>query len=350
MMIHFVYSVPPPAGRLSLKLNRLYRWLRRRAPYLPVPWRNGLSRWGGRIIPAPASITQHLYTFLAERQPTRLYDLDERLRLVFSEDDIILGHPWPHPATIMQQAMRSPQKCRLKALIFPIHHGIPSINASAAPLVERADVVFGIMGPYWYDTLEKSAFALWKPKIIRLDMAVDARQYPRVKREFNPPGQRGYLYIGSNRPEKGCDVLSRTMAGLPEFKRGWIGFGREIPHLRHISSAVELTRDFIARLCQQYDFFINTSVSDANPTTILEAMAWGLPVACTPQSGYYDMPELVMLSTTDIEHNIHALKALQYAPESELERISQANAERVHSYYTWDRFCKTVWDTVSLYL
>lgn len=349
-MIHFVYSVPPPPGRLRSRLNRVYRLLRRKFPQLPAPWRGGLSRWGRQVVPAPASITRHLYSFLSERHPTRLYDLDERTHLDFSEDDIILGHPWPDPDTIVQQALRTPRRCRLKALIFPIHHGIPSLNAYAAPLVELADVVFGIMGPYWYDTLNASVFASWKPKIIRLDMAIDTKQYRHVKRAFNPPGQRGYLYIGGNRPEKGCEILSQTMAGLSEFERGWIGWGEEMPHLRRLARSAELTPEFVIRLTRQYDFFVNTSISDANPATILEAMAWGFPVACTPQSGYYDMPNLATLSTTDIEHNIRVLRKLQYVPEAELERTSQANAELVRVHYTWDRFCQTVWDKVSQYL
>jgi glycosyltransferase involved in cell wall biosynthesis len=349
-VIRFVYSVPPSSGWLNSKFSRLYRFLRRKAPYLPAPWRHGLSPLGGRVIPAPYSITQNLYAFLAARHPTQLYDLDERVPFDFSAEDIVIGHPWHHPGTIIQQALRNPSKCRLKALIFPVHHAMPDINAYAAPLVELADVVFAIMGPYWYDTLDMSTFASWKSKIVRLDMAVDAKDYPTVKHKFNPPGQRGYLYIGRNQPEKGCDVLSRTMAGLLEFKRGWVGFGKEIPNIQHLSGPAELKKDFMAELAQHYDFFVNTSISDANPTTILEAMAWGFPVACTPQSGYYNTPNLVTLSTTDIEHNIRALKALQYAPESELERISQANTALVLSYYTWSRFCETVWNSVSQYL
>ena len=117
----------------------------------------------------------------------------------------------------------------------------------------------------------------------------------------------------------------------------------------HLSGPAELKQSFVAKLAQHFDFFVNTSVSDANPTTILEAMAWGFPVACTPQSGYYNMPNLVALSTTDIEHNIRVLNMLQYAPESELKRISQANTALVLSYYTWSRFCETIWKSVSQY-
>ena len=44
------------------------------------------------------------------------------------------------------------------------------------------------------------------------------------------------------------------------------------------------------RAVAQFDFMITVGRRDANPTTVLEAMAWGLVPICTPQSGYQDHP------------------------------------------------------------
>jgi glycosyltransferase involved in cell wall biosynthesis len=205
------------------------------------------------------------------------------------------------------------------------------------------------MGPFWYDTLPQSPFADWQPKIIRLDMAVDTQQYLRAKMQFNAPGKRGYLYIGSNRPEKGCEVLARTMAGLQDYRCSWVGDGPEIASMRRLHRRVELTPELVAQLARDHDIFVNTSVSDANPTTILEAMAWGFPVACTPQSGYYRMPSLISLSTTDISANIEKLRQLQEAPEATLSRVAETNLKLVRTDYTWHRFCDSVWNVVSEY-
>jgi hypothetical protein len=38
-----------------------------------------------------------------------------------------------------------------------------------------------IMGEYWWDQWDLSKYAHWKTKMVRLDMAVDATRYPRVK-------------------------------------------------------------------------------------------------------------------------------------------------------------------------
>lgn len=349
-MIHFVYAVPYPRYRFVARIMRVYKRFSDRCP-AALPWyRYGWIPLKPNPIPAPWSITINLYRYLRQRTPALLYDWQESGEIEFKVGDVILGHPHRHPNTIIRKAVLSNRSCRLKALIFPMHHGIPSISEFTLPLLERADVVFGIMGPYWYDTLDNSHFAPWKHKIIRMDMAIDTAQYPLVKKQFNPPGRRGYLYIGSSRPEKGCEILSQTMAHLRDFPRGWVGGGADIPNVPRIATYACLTPKFMSSLAARYDFFVNTSISDANPTTILEAMAWGFPVACTPHSGYYNMPSIITLSTTDIKANVETLLELQYAPEEYLLQLSRANRSLVEKYYTWERFCTTVWQVLEPYV
>ena len=83
-------------------------------------------------------------------------------------------------------------------------------------------------------------------------------------------------------------------------------------------------------------------VSDANPTTILEAMAWGLPIICTPQSGYYCRDEVFTVELDDIEGNMSVIRELEEIPESDLMRAADRNRERVATYYTWHRFCTSI--------
>lgn len=352
MKVHFAYAVPRRQyrpTRVSERLRRVSEWAGERLGIEPRYRRAGIEA-RTRPVRAPHSITYNLFRFLRERAPTLLYDWDEHICPRVEPDDVILGHPHPDPETVIQRLFREDVKCRLRALMFPIHHGIPCINRFTLPLVEQASIVFGIMGPYWYDTLDTCQFAPWKSKIIRLDMAVDAADYPFIKKSFNPACRRGYLYIGGNRPEKGTDVLSKTMAALSDYPRAWIGPGEEIPNMRRLAGYANLTPEFVSRLAREYDFFVNTSVSDANPTTILEAMAWGFPVACTPQSGYYNMPSIITLSTTDIEANVAALLDLQHAPEDYLADLNRANRTLVETHYTWGRFCARVWERLEPHL
>lgn len=348
-VIHFVYAVPDyrltlwQRGWRKLGLD-IERWL----PSPTPPWRHGVvSHWPRH---APDSITSHLYAYLCERCQVLLYDFRERIKPRVGPNDIIFGHPWSDPASIIQRLIMEGTHCRAKILIFPYHHGIPKYNEYVIPLVERCDLVLGITGQYWYDTMDSSPFASWKPKFHRLDMAIDASDFPFVKTAFNPAGKRKYLYIGSDLDCKGLDILSRTMERLPDFECGWFGPGQDRPHIHHRAKWAVFTPDFAWQIASKYDLYVHAAVSDANPTTILEAMAWGLPVACTPQSGYYNIPTIATLSTTDIDANVRTLLELQYAPEEHLFQISRANRRCVETDHTWERFCSSVWQVLQHYV
>ena len=350
MTVHFVYALPRlrrvrGLGRTLARYERV-RCQIGMTPSYRSGWLPGLSM----PLAAPYSITVNLLRFLQEKINCKLYDWQEHCGISYGPNDIILGHPNSDPNTPIQNAFLSNQPCRAKILIFPIHHAMKSVVNFVLPLLDQADLVLGIMGPYWYDTLDTSFLAPWKHKIVRLDMAINAREYPKVKHQFNMPGSRGFLHIGYNVPEKGPEVLAATMERLPEFRKGWIGAGDEIAFIPRITPFAYLTPEYVGKLAGLYDIFVNTSVSDANPTTILEAMAWGFPVACTPQSGYYNMPSLLSLSTSDIAANVHTLTETQYAPDEQLQQMSVTNRNLVETHYTWDRFCGTVWQTLEKYL
>jgi glycosyltransferase involved in cell wall biosynthesis len=345
--LHFAYAVPPELSRLTRWRNELI--LRLQAHGLPTPapsWRHMFPQ-AHAPLSAPDSITDQVYRALSKHVPTLLYDWREQVLPELGPADILLGHPHPRDGTVIRRAMQCGAPCRLQALMLPVHHGLPHMNRQFADLVSRADIVFGIMGKYWYDTLEMSEFADWKSKITRLDMAIDASHYPYLKRGFNPPGKRGYLYIGRNSIEKGTDLLSRAFDLMGDYPRGWIGSGPEIPGVPRISNWRQLTPAFMASVAAKFDFLVNFSISDANPTTILEAMAWGLPVACTPESGYYNERSILPLSKDDVEASVRTLRWLQSAPEEVLVDLSLSNRKLVEQHYTWARFTTTIWSTTA---
>jgi glycosyltransferase involved in cell wall biosynthesis len=341
MTIHFVYSVPL-AGGLSKSVRRVALFGHRLGAN--VGWlrpRTGLdtSGWPYR---APYSITKNVYDALQSRFPTILYDWQERVQIAGGDQDILLGHPNPGDANSVWNRSCTHGRFAARIAMFPIHHGMPEINVNLEQYIPQVDAIFGITGPYWYDTWDKSVFAHWKPKIKRVDMAVDIRHFPRVKKRFNPKGQRKFLFIGNTEPCKGTHLLS-ILFGLAKHHRCiWIGGSGCLANLEFRNSFTVLTADFMARIAAECDFFITMGVSDANPTTVLEAMAWGLPVCCTPQSGYYDMPEINQLSTTDMRHNIELLDRLQQAPEEDLRQQADSARRLVETAYTWDRVTSTV--------
>src|SRR5205085_8783763 len=179
-----------------------------------------------------------------------------------------------------------------------------------------------------------------------VDMAVEIARFPRVKRSFNPPGRRKFLFIGNGEPYKGAHLLSQLF-GLAERRHEcvWIGADRELPHLDR-RPPQRLEGAAMERLAAECDVFLTMGISDANPTTILESMAWGFPVACTPQSGYYRMSEIQELSTTDMAHNLAVLERFQSAGDGELLRQADRGRHLVESKFTFERFTGTVLDYV----
>ena len=359
MKCHFVYSVPSTISRLQLaRINRKIRTILNNIGISVAlllnrqPTYDDFKSWPIR---APSENTRNLYGALSKKMPTFLYHLTERVHCRFQPDDIFLGHPYfPHTKKgygVTELALKEKVRPRKMALVTPLHCDVRiktgHINKEYLDAVDKllplVDVLFAIMGEYWWDQWDLSPYAHWKTKMVRLDMAVDAQKYPRIKKSFNPAGKRGYLYIGnSSDSRKGTDFLNQLMSQLKGYPMGWIGSGPNIPNMSRISKNRSLTPEFMTEIAKRYDFFISPSRADPNPTTILESMAWGFPVACTPQSGYYETDYRKNIYLDDIVKSINVLTELQYADERKLTLMADKAREIAVADYNWNKFTSTV--------
>jgi glycosyltransferase involved in cell wall biosynthesis len=100
------------------------------------------------------------------------------------------------------------------------------------------------------------------------------------------------------------------------------------------------------KVAEEYDIFINMSRADAQVTTVLEAMCWGFPVACTRQSGYSEEESIFYLELFDTERTMETLKKLQEMESAELARIAAENRKIAAEKYTWEHFVTTIRDKV----
>lgn len=352
MTCHFVYSVPynlcqTPTERIKNKIRGVLNDMDMSVGLISnrEPSEADFTAWPIR---SPFENTKHIYSALAARMHTRLYHLSEHVRCKFGPDDIFIGHPYfPHKEGgygVTELAVREIMRPKKLALISPLHCDVniksDHINKDFLDDIDKllpsADILFGIMGEYWWDQWDKSPYAHWKPKMIRLDMAVDTTRYPRIKNSFNPKGKRGYLYIGnSSDPRKGTEFLSCLMSNIVNCRVGWIGYGPDIPNVPRIAELSALSPEFMASIASEYDFFISPAVADPNPTTILESMSWGFPVVCTPQSGYYETNYMKNIFLDDLERSIEVLTSLQYMDDFHLIQMSNTARNIVESKYTW---------------
>jgi len=304
-------------------------------------------------IHAPHSITCNLYKFLSSKTDVKYYQWDQHAVADLKPDDIFIGHPHYDTNTIVQRTFRE-KKCKLMCTIHPLHTAIPSHNMPFDHLAKKADKIFSICGPYWYDTISDTPFAHWKHKIIRLDMAVDGNHFPYLREKFNPIGKRKLLYIGSDLGMKNVGYLVKLMKSMPEVQLHWYGGTGEhnlakLPNT-NVKGWVKLDRGRAQSIINECDVFVNVSTSDANPTTLLESMAWGMITACTKESGYWKDPLFTEIHLNNLKSTMANLTSLLTAPEETLLKRAAAGRKAIETKYTWDRFCNIVWDELKPYV
>jgi hypothetical protein len=143
---------------------------------------------------SPVSITKQVYEALRPDSQTVLDDYKERGSFAEARIHVLIGHPDPtDPRSIWNQSCEKGEFAAGIAM-FPIHHALAEINAPIDPYIPKVDAVLGITGLIGTTPGIKSALAHWKSKIIPVDMAIDVKHFPRVKRRFNPKGQRKFLF------------------------------------------------------------------------------------------------------------------------------------------------------------
>jgi len=288
----------------------------------------------------PDAIGRNLGERLEHNYRVVYHDWWERGVIRPEPGDVLLGHPHPAPGTIFRRSAR--ERGWSRVLMLAPYNGDPAQVAFADSIVRHCDIFLAISGPFWFSVLGKSAFSHWAPKMVRLDLAVDRADYPPLKIAFNPPGKRRFVYIGHAGRMKNTRYLGEIARRLPDTEFAWIG-----PHVRALIGVSALGRlDFSGDsgrdILASFDFLITVGRADANPTTILEAMAWGLIPVCTPQSGYQGISSIVNVPLDDADGAVAIILGLQTAPDADLGRAQRANWQALDDLYTWDRFASQV--------
>jgi hypothetical protein len=330
--IHLVYATP--LTRFDKAFMRLFRRKLSHPSWELYDWPVPLR--------APLSITYQMARHFSANYRVRLYDLTERIEIEPRKGDLLLGHIWSDPRSAVWRALDK-EEFAGKYLIGPYNHD-PRQVLWFREAVERCDKYFAICGKFWIDTFDRSPFRDLAHKVVHLNMALDARDYPPIKKSFNPPGRRRFFYIGRYGrygDEKGVGLLERLAEKIPGFAGGYICEGGEIKGWEKISMPTKLTPEFMGQVADSYDCFINMSRADAQATTVLEAMSWGFPVACTRESGYSDA-NIFRLDLENERHNIETIHKIQSLSGEELTEISVSNRKAVETTYGWDAFLATL--------
>ncbi len=298
----------------------------------------------GDAISCPDAIGRNLGRRLEARYSVRYYDWDGRQRIDPEVGDVLLGHPHPSPWTTFRLSAPDPEWSRV-LMLNPFNLDLRQVAWIDGP-IRKSDLYLAITGNYWFSRIARSEVAHWLPKMVHVDLAVDRSDFPRVKLRFAESGRRRFLYVGHSGWQKNPSFLTELARRLPDADFGWVGAGRT--PIEGFTSHGSL--DFRSREAQAlvatYDFLVTVSLTDANPATILEAMAWGLLPVCTAQSGYTGYEGIVNIPANDIESAVGLLSRLQFIPAAKLERLRRENDGLLDRHFNWDRFTWQVVDAI----
>lgn len=296
-------------------------------------------------ISCPDAIGRKVAERLSRKYRVIQYDWHETGIIRPGANDVLLGHAHPWPLTIFRRSCRQPGWRRIIAM-SPFNTSLWQCGFLDF-ILKKCDLFLAITGRYWFESGRRSAFAHWYPKMVHLDLAVDRQDFPVVKSKFNEPGHRRLVYIGHTLWFKNTSYLSEIARAIPNTQISWIGDNsrRTIPGLTPLGYQ-DFSTEKARRVVAEHDFMITVGKADANPTTILEAMAWGLIPVCTPQSGYIGYPGIVNIPLGNVAGAVKILRYLQECTEEELMKIQAANWEALDGHFNWDRFSAQVIDAV----
>jgi len=291
-------------------------------------------------ISAPDSIGWQVGRRLETSYDVVYHDWGSRERIDPQSGDVLLGHAHPGAGTCFRASMMSP-RWRRKVLMSPFNGDLSQVGFIDR-IIPHVDVYLAITGPYWFDLVDRSAFAHWLPKMVRVDMAIDPADYPPVKATFNRPGDRSFVYVGHSGWQKNTGYLSEIAGSMPGVRFDWVGSGDgEIAGFNRRGS-MDFSLAESRRAIAEFDFLITAGLFDANPTTVLEAMGWGLVPVCTPQSGYDGNPGILNIPAGDAAGAVAILEGLNRVGEAHLSAIEEFNRAQLKDRFNWERFTAQV--------
>lgn len=300
----------------------------------------------GPEVSTPYAIGRELFRRLSRDFDTVLHDPASSADIPVKPGDILIGHPSFDSNDLFH---RSLAKGGWKRSLV-IHPFCPDDLDSYAHLgfvVPKCDAFIAITGKVWIDRLPQTPFREWAGKVIHLDLAIDRSHFPALRTtEVAAPGRRRFLFVGNHPHYKNVDFLNSLAKAMPDvefhrigpYKRRFKGLNQHGPKNFSDPQALAFAAGF--------DFMITPSERDANPTTILEAMALGLVPVAPEGSGYYSTDGVLPISGMDLASAIKTIRELQSMSDEEIRQRRKDNWERLDADYTWDRFYSVVRDAL----
>lgn len=290
----------------------------------------------------PWSIGNNISIALKDKYKIKNYYWTSIEKIYPNKGDILIGHCHPNPLTIFRRSIKN--KNWGKKIIIQPYNEDPKQMSHLHDVIKECDDFLAICGEYWYNRISKSKFRSWKKKITQIDLGLDVKLYPKIKKKFNKINERKFLYIGNdysyNNYAKNLIYLKKISQLIGEKKFATIG-NKSVGKIKHYGWS-NLQNKKSLNILKKYDFLIQTSNYDANPSTVLETLSWGLIPVITPQCGYKKERSIINIPLNKVNMACYVINKLQKIPDKKLKKFQLENWKILKKFYTWAKFRKTI--------
>lgn len=297
----------------------------------------------GDRISTPDSIGRNLGLWFSKTHEVALHDWLSWRPIKPKPGDILIGHAHPNPITTFRLSMKDPRWSQV-ILLQPFTTYSPHM-AYLEHVVSHVDKFAAITGKFWSKQLEMSPYVRWKSRFFPVELAVNTQDFPHLKPTFNPKGQRRFLYIGNSDPCKNLQYFALIANRFGATSFGTIG--AEVSEIQ-CHGTLDFSRAISKQIVAAYDFLLLTSSADANPTVVLEAMAWGLLPICTPECGYTEADGVIIIPSCEVEKVVSMLETLNNAKNEYLLDLQMRNQSLIRRVFSWEQFCGRIQEIIAL--
>ena len=290
----------------------------------------------------PWSIGNNIYKALKNNFNIKLYNWTSLAKINPNSGDILIGHAHSNPYTIFRRSLKS-KKWKKKILIQPYNED-PLQISYLYDVVPQCDFFLAICGKYWFKRLPTSNFKSWKKKMFQLDLGLDRNQYPFIKKKFNSKNKRKFIYIGNdyayNNFAKNINFLKKICDKVGKSQFSTVG-NKSLEGVKHFGWLNFQNKKSI-KIIKNYDFLIQTSKFDANPTVVLESMSWGLIPVITKECGYPNIKSIMNISLNDFPKTVKTINRLQKIDTKILLKYQKKNNAYLKREHEWSIFRKKI--------
>lgn len=259
---------------------------------------------------------------------------------------IVVDHSIAHPAYMDKQLRAEYDR-------YGMTFALGMDNPFWAHIVEecgKADCVL-VNSQFVKDTFVENGFDADKIAVVLLGVRSD---FFSLKKSYALEGDTiNILFTGGFNFRKGCEYILRALKELEEEGVGYtmtvVGDWRGSQPLieryspRHLRTVMTVPQDELKSFLASADVYLFPSLCEGCASSGMEALAAGLPVIATAESGLpiEHMSNGMIIPSKDVEAIVSAVKTLK-GDGALRERLGVAAARTIREKYTWEKYAANV--------